>query len=171
MGLLSSLFGGKTPDNPVFRALDELVDAADAAKKANASAPQSVTNAQNAPAAFTEEEDGPSGFSWGPKMPDEPNQYNYPGSYRDYFMSIYRSEFADYEITEEIFGKATVLTFRKNGQVALIVELLSRTCGHQMRRRQCRQHNIPYLRYYYDYDGWWNTRAYVIQRTRNALNG
>ena len=171
MGLLSSLFGGKVPDNPVFRALDDLVDAVDAAKKANGTTPECVTNAGAAPQQAADEADGPSGFSWGPTMPAEENQYNYNGSYRDYFMSIFRSEFAGYEITEEVFGKATVITFRSGGQIALVVELLSRTSSHQKRRSDCRRMNIPYLRYYYDYDGWWNTRAYVIQRTRSALNG
>lgn len=177
MGLLDSLFGGKKPDNAVLSALSDLVDAVDAAKKANAgtnAAPQTEANTGAAPQQQyvpEEEEDGPSGFSWGPKMPAEENQYNFSGTYLDYFRSIFRSDFAEYELSEETFGKATVFTFRKGGQVALVVELLSRSSSNYKRRRDCRNQSIPYLRYYYDYDGWWNTRAYVVQRTRNALNG
>ena len=28
---------------------------------------------------------------------------------------------------------------------------------------------IPYIRFYYDHEGWWNTKSYVIRRTSEAL--
>ena len=37
-------------------------------------------------------------------------------------------------------------------------------------RKECRAAGVPYLRYYYNYHGWWNTKAYVIERTGKALN-
>ena len=176
MGLFSSLFGGKKPDNPVLGALADLVDnAVDAAKKAaDGQAPAAETTPLSEPAAavtqtFAEEE--PSGFSWGSVMPAEENQFNSGKRYDDYFMSVYRAEFPGYEITCENLreGRAAVITFRKDGAVRLIVELLSQSSGAQKIRRECRKSGTPYLRFYYNHDGWWNTRAYVTQRTGNAL--
>ena len=117
--------------------------------------------------------EGPSGLSWGPEMPAEENQFNYPGTYLQYFDHVFREEFPEYQITMEQarLYDGTVCTFRKNGAVALIVELLSRRSEPKSLRRQCRQTGTPYLRYYYDYEGWWNTRSYVAERTRRALQG
>ena len=36
-------------------------------------------------------------------------------------------------------------------------------------RSACRAQGLPYVRFYYDHDGWWNTRSYVVSRTRAAL--
>ena len=36
-------------------------------------------------------------------------------------------------------------------------------------RASCRAQGLPYVRFYYDHDGWWNTRSYVAGRTRAAL--
>ena len=36
-----------------------------------------------------DEDETPIGRSWGERMPNEPNQYNYPGSYREYFEDIF----------------------------------------------------------------------------------
>ena len=37
--------------------------------------------------------------------------------------------------------------------------------------QECAAAAIPYLRFYHNHDGWWNTRAYVTQRVRGALGG
>ena len=172
MGLFSSLFGGKKPDNPVLGALADLVDnAVDAAKKAADGQAPAADTAPAAPVNAVPEAEGPSGFSWGSVMPAEENQFNSGKRYDDYFMSVYRAEFPGYEITCENLrgGSAAVITFRKDGAVRLIVELLSQSSGAQKIRRECRKSGTPYLRFYYNHDGWWNTRAYVTQRTGNAL--
>ncbi|MBR4164847.1 MAG: hypothetical protein IKR43_01245 [Lachnospiraceae bacterium] len=117
-------------------------------------------------------EEAESGFSWGPVMPDEENQFNYPGPFYEYFDKVFSEEFPEYQISRKRapYGvEAYIITFRKNGQTALIVELLSRSSEPDKLRSDCRRNGTPYLRYYYDYDGWWNTREYVKQRTRNAL--
>lgn len=112
-----------------------------------------------------------SGFSWGPEMPDEENQYNFKGTYKEYFESIFKSEFSEYyiESSDSNNGRVTVFTFWSGSRKALVVELLSRKSSVYKLRCECQKADIPYLRYYYDYHGWWNTRAYVIQRTRTAL--
>ena len=53
--------------------------------------------------------------------------------------------------------------------LALVVELLSQGSDAYRLRKQCRADGIAYLRYYYDHEGWWNTKAYVIECTRGAL--
>ena len=59
--------------------------------------------------------------------------------------------------------------FTKNAERCLVVELLSEHNEVYKVRNDCREQGIPYLRFYYDHDGWWNTRAYVIERMRKAL--
>lgn len=116
---------------------------------------------------------GPSGFSWGPVMPDEENQYNYNGTYKEYFDDVFRSEFSGYmiESVDANGGRATVFTFWEGGKKALVVELISRKSSVYKLRSDCKAMGIPYLRFYHDYHGWWNTREYVKQRTHNALMG
>ena len=115
--------------------------------------------------------EGASGFSWGPVMPSEENQYNYNGTFSQYFDSIFLREFSCYEIMKNE-GKYTHLpyySFIKNGRCVLMVELFSRRSAANKLRNDCRNAGIPYLRYYIDVDGWWNTKEYVIKRTRDAL--
>ena len=119
------------------------------------------------------EEDKPSP-SWGPKMPDEENQFNYPGTYLEYFTKIFETEFPEYTIecsTGTGRRPVTVFTFWDGFKKALVVELLSQSSDVRKQRNICAKQGIPYLRYYYDHKGWWNTRSYVISRTRAALNG
>lgn len=115
-----------------------------------------------------------SGDSWGPEMPDEPNQFNYSGTYLDYFTEIFQSEFPDYRVSRAV-GTArkpvTVFTFWQGDTKALVVELMPQSSAAKKLRSDCAAQNIPYLRYYYDHDGWWNTRSYVIRRTKAALEG
>ena len=128
-------------------------------------APSNSVPVQPSPAA------APSGFSWGSVMPEEENQFNYNGSYFDYFNGIFRSEFPDYEIkvANGPYTKMPNFAFFKNGRCALVVELMSEKSSAKKLREDCRKAGIPYLRYYFDHEGWWNTKKYVIQRTRIAL--
>ncbi len=113
----------------------------------------------------------PSGFSWGETMPAEENQFNYPGTYVEYFDGIFRTEFPAYVTshTPGYGGRSTVFTLTAGGQTALTVELLSENSSSVKLRENCAKRGIPYLRFYYDHHGWWNTRSYVIARTRAAL--
>ena len=177
MGFLSNLLGDKAKE--AEKALGKLKDIADVLKGSGSGGSLEQESKKlykeqstiQKPAAVYEEEDGPSGKSWGPKMPDEPNQFNYSGTYLQYFSEIFRTEFADCDValSKSKYGTTDVFTFTKGGQTVLIVELFSRKSSAQWTRNYCRRQGIPYLRYYYDYDGWWNTRSYVIERTRNAI--
>ena len=112
-----------------------------------------------------------SGFSWGPTMPDEENQFNFNGTYVQYFEKVFREEFPRYDVQKETSpnGKRTTFFFRDGGQVAPVVEVLSQSCDVYKHRRDCAARGIPYLRFYHDHEGWWNTRAYVVKRVGEAL--
>ena len=186
MGLFDKLFGGKEEDKNSF--LDALKDAAEKlkneAEKAGINLKEdlkndkkeesgSVTSAEITPLNEVKEgeELAPAGTWWGPLMPDEENQYNFKGSWQEYFDGIFRSEFPEYELLRETvrYGKGIVYRFRKNGETALVVELMSDKSNAQKLRKSLRGTGTPYLRYYYDHEGWWNARAYVVSRTRDAL--
>ncbi|MDO4842614.1 MAG: hypothetical protein Q3982_08080, partial [Phoenicibacter congonensis] len=123
--------------------------------------------------AWQPQEAEPSGFSWGPQMPAEENQYNFGGSYVQYFEHVYRAEFPEYrvEFSDPRYGRGKVVTFFSGSATALIVELLPKSTDSKKLRADCAARGIPYLRFYYDREGWWNTRAYVVKRTRDALGG
>ena len=115
--------------------------------------------------------DGPSGDSWGPVMPAEENQFNSGLKYSDYFTGIFEKEFSAYSIDKQSLrdGKAMLYTFSRDGVKKLVVEVISDRSNPYKYRKDCRTQGIAYLRYYYDHDGWWNTKSYVTRRTANAL--
>lgn len=183
MGLLSKLFGN---DKEMEKAAKDILGGifGEAAKQQQEAEAKRSTNVWDeapkqqdyqgyAAPAYDDEEDGPSGESWGPRMPQEENQYNYNGAWYNYFENIFRSDFPEYSfVREEKYGmKRLVYTFTGARGTALVVELMSRTSSSKKLRENCQNQGIPYLRFYYDYDGWWNTRNYVVKRMRNAING
>ena len=116
---------------------------------------------------------GAYGVSWGEEMPGEPNQFNSGMAPAAYFEDIFRTEFADYELVKEAgwggADRSLIFRFRKGGEDKLAVELLPENSSAVRFREKCRKQGLPYLRYYTDHEGWWNTRSYVISRTRAAL--
>ncbi|MBQ1690692.1 MAG: hypothetical protein II018_05435 [Firmicutes bacterium] len=123
------------------------------------------------PCANAQAEASGSGLPWGDTMPAEENQYNFSGTYEEYFTEVFNSEFPDYTVEKESIrdGRALCFTFKKEGRTALIVEVMSQKSNAQKLRNMARREGTPYLRYYYDHHGWWNTRSYVTERTREAL--
>ena len=116
---------------------------------------------------------GAFGISWGEEMPNEPNQFNSGMAPIAYFEDIFRTAFPDYELSEEAgwggADRSWVFRFRKGGEEKLAVELLPENSSAVKLREKCRKQGLPYLRYYTDHEGWWNTRSYVINRTKAAL--
>ena len=177
MGLFDKLFGSSGSEvlNKIKNTAQSLAeDAGNAISSAVNSAssainPEAHQNASTG--SYQTSSEMTSGFSWGPEMPSEENQYNYSGSYDQYFYDIYEFEFPSYRLTRETVrkGTATVITFWRDAQKALVVELMSDTSTAESIRNNCRREGVPYLRFYYNHEGWWNTRSYVIERTRNAL--
>ena len=165
MGLLSKLLGNDVAD----KLQDALSGLSELAKKAAEEKP----SANPGEPSFPKNDPAPFGASWGTSMPAEPNQYNYPGDYRAYFQSVFAEEFPGYQVTceEANKGRSTVYTFYSGGRQALVVEVMSETSEARAVARNCAAIGVPYLRYYYNHHGWWNTRSYVTARTRAALNG
>ena len=192
MGLLSKLFGDAKTEQKVVGALKDLVNQVKEKEKEFGKddiKPQSTgANAQAAPAAVAghtgyvvssgapkvDPETAPFGVSWGEEMPAEENQYNYPGNFVSYFEKLYQVEFPEYRLEKTTPGygsPAVVFTFWQGEKKALVVEVISRKSDVYKLRKDCRAAGTPYLRYYHDAEGWWNTRAYVTNRTRAALEG
>ena len=128
---------------------------------------QQAAPAQTAPAISY----GASGDSWGENMPAEENQYSFNGAFTDYFRTVFEAEFPGYAIAMEPIRKKgdVFFTFTQGGRKALVVEIMSESCEAQMLKYKCAQEGVPYLRFYHDHAGWWNTRSYVVRRVTNAL--
>ena len=173
MSLLSKLLGGKKPKLSDVVDLIQGKDAEPAKPVAPESAP--AQNTWSAPAQNHQPEpayEGPSGVSWGERMPNEPNQYNYSGNFQEYFEDIFHHEFSDYQVNRQenpLASGVHAYTFTQGAGPLLVVELLSRSNDVYKVRRDCQKQGIPYLRFYYNVDGWWNTRSYVTDRIRKAL--
>ena len=168
MGILDKLFGAiKT-----------------VAEQANAEIENAANSLENAAAEFEEavedecigldesmqqSEQGEDGY-WD-NIPTRENQYNSGLNYREYFELIFRENFPEYDLgLEEAANRpATIVTFTKAGAKALVVELMSERSSAKMLRWRCENEGVPYLRFYYDHWGWWNTREYVVKRVKEAL--
>ena len=169
MGLLSKLLGmDKKLEQTVKNAVNDAVNAA--LQNQNA-----ARNVQNQPTYPQPSAQGtaPIGQSWGPVMPAEENQFSYPGTYLEYFAHVFKEEFPEYNITygpkPRILG--ALFTFWSGTGKALVVEILPESSETVRVKKACAAQGVPYLRFYYNHHGWWNTRSYVTQRTRQALQG
>lgn len=109
--------------------------------------------------------------SWYEEVPSEECQYNFSGTYLEYFSKVFREDFPRYDVALETIeaSRRYKYTFRFGGEVKLIVELMTeKSCANAF-RRECLRNGIPYLRFYFDHEGWWNTRAYVDERVGEVL--
>ena len=170
MGLLGKLFGDDDIDKKVKGFFGSITNGL---QNQQGSAQPQQTQAYSAPVQNTAPaaSSAPSGVSWGENMPAEENQFNSGLKYYEYFEKVYREEFPEYQITKEFpydEGRC-VFTFTNGGRIALKVEVMSQRCSTYKISRDCRQNGIGYTRFYHDHHGWWNTRSYVIGRTRSAL--
>jgi len=170
MGLLSNILGKAIGDAAADKLGKVITEAVSAAEKAAAKAENAVASA--APSAPQARQTPVSGGSDPYEViPAEECQYNYSGSYAQYFEHVFSEDFPGYLLSRESTynGRATVFTFRQGGRKALVVELLSENSSVTKLRKACAAEGVPYLRFYYDHDGWWNTRSYVSGRVRAAL--
>ncbi len=164
MGLFSKLFGGSDKDEQ--SAMDFLKDLISGSNDSQES--QDVQTGQDP----EYEEEGESGFSWGPKMPAEENQFNFPGPFIDYFRKVLREDFGSYRLEEAIERDGGLVTFSlyQGERMAAVVEVLPSSCSQRYKvRESCKKQGIPYVRFYHDHEGWWNTRAYVNDRIVKAM--
>ena len=172
MSLFSKLFGNDKEAEKTAKDLLGGIFGGNNAKPSEKPAESRPSSSYDSTPAVNEPEpDGPSGFSWGPKMPAEENQYNYNGTFTQYFESIFASAFSQYRYDKEKFDKRYVYTFYNGGNKALVIELLSQSNAVYKYRNDCAKAGIPYTRFYYDHEGWWNTKEYVIKRINDAMFG
>lgn len=176
MGLFDKLFGSSGSE-----VLNKIKDAAETVAKEASNAikdvADSVSNSSQASSASQasspaqQSSNAEFGCSWGDVMPAEENQFNYSGSYDQYFHDVYVQNFPTYRLTTEKVrkGNGTKITFWDGTQKALVVDLMSQKTTSRAVMNECAKENVPYLRFYYNHPGWWNTKTYVINRTRNAL--
>ena len=157
MGIFSKLIGGlasgQDPKEVLKKAADELLNTSGARPEAPAPEP-------SAPAE--------------PGIPAEENQYNSGLSYEDYFRKVFSEEFPACELRfSKVPGKSayvsTRVSFHSAEREVLVVELKSERNENNALRRECERLGVPYLRFYYDHSGWWNTRSYVADRVRRVL--
>lgn len=167
MGIFDKLFGSdKKAEKAASDFLKKLADAVGAEQKPQQSQPKPAEPVRQQPAKHAEPEDlGP----W-ETVPEEECQYNFKGSYIEYFEHVFREDFPEYRAEyERPDGRRTVFTLYKGGAKALVVELLTECSEVKKLRTQCQNEGTPYLRFYYDHEGWWNTRTYVRDRVKAAL--
>lgn len=149
--------------------LSKLLDALAAEKPA--SAVQRNNPAWPGTPAHTAVKETRSDDRWSDVIPEEENQYNYNGTYYDYFQHVFREEFPSYRLERVLAPDArrACFTFWDEARQALVVEVLFRSCSAYRKRLDCENAGIPYLRFYHDHPGWWNTRSYVTKRVSDAL--
>ena len=112
-----------------------------------------------------------SGSSYGPDIPAEENQFTCGVPFQEYFEGIFRDEFPDWHFEKEELSprRRFAYTFYSGDRKALVVELMSETCSANKLRISCEREGIPYVRFYFDHEGWWNTRSYVTRRLHEAV--
>lgn len=111
--------------------------------------------------------------SWYDVVPEEECQYNSGMHYLDYFTKVFREEFPEYSVALDSIehDRRYKYAFTKDGNTCLIVELMTEKSEANKFRRDTLRAGIPYLRFYFDHEGWWNTRAYIKERVSSKLNG
>lgn len=175
MGLFDKLFGGNAQDaikqakSLAQNVLNEAQAKVEAMQNQQTSSPSAQSTA--APAAPVRPR-AASGDSWGDEMPAEENQYSFSGTYDQYFQSILRAEFPAYTILAEPndpYRRGMKYTFKNGAQTALVVEVMTDRSVAKKLRNECEARGIPYVRFYHNHPGWWNTRSYVVKRVRAAL--
>ena len=131
--------------------------------------------------------------SWGDEMPEEPNQYNYNGAAESYFLKVLKEAFPEYTVRmhgapyqsqptwergfmgklHQVPGKpvpAWIFTIQDGSQIKLAVELLSAANKNRKdNRRSFEEQGIPFIRFYYNVKGWWNTQSYIRERAYAAI--
>lgn len=168
MSLLSKLFGGAA--NEAQKQLKNALKQAEQLRTPGGAQPQRASDHRERLHAGSAAVDP----SYWDTMPDEECQYSYPGPYADYFEHLFREEFPGYTLERQVRvnsagNERTIFRFYREQRPALTVELMTERSSATSIRTRCAQAGIPYLRFYYDHRGWWNTRSYVTGRVRAAL--
>lgn len=163
MGFLSKLFG-KELEKAATDLVNGILDGQSNSATNDKPAAQSA-----APASGTARV---TDHAYGGKMPTVENQYNYNGTYEQYFENIFSTELGMYRMEKSYLNgnSRTIYTFYSDSLKVLVVELRSESCGAKKLCADCEKENVAYLRFYYDHEGWWNTKTYVTERLLAAVH-
>ena len=106
-------------------------------------------------------------------MPKDENQFDFNGTYREYFEKIFREEFpgCSFMLSHPKYYESDIYSFTKGGSKVLVIELMKKQCTAQKLRRDTQREGIPYLRFYTNCSdiGWWNAKTYVVGKIKEAL--
>ena len=178
MGLFSKILGGSNGDkspldmlkNAAENALNEVEKAAETVQKSFAENGTSFRETAQSEPVRRDPQPKAYGSPWN-LIPAEENQYNFNGTWLQYFDKVFREDFPAYSVQQEPGrdSRSPLFVFYQNGIKRLVIEMKSERSSSQAIRRRCEAEGMPYLRFYYDHDGWWNVRSYVTGRVRAAL--
>ena len=118
MGLFSKLFG--TVNDNIIKTIKNDITGSSSEDPWNKTQERPANKKPDAPR---------SGFSWGDVMPDEENQYNFNGTYQQYFENIFRFYFSEYYIRRHTLS---AVLYRPQGLVEY-----KRICCHT--HKKCSQ--------------------------------
>ncbi|MBO4355324.1 MAG: hypothetical protein J5850_00530 [Clostridia bacterium] len=172
MSFWNKLFGG---DKEAEKNAKDLLNALFGEKKDTKKTSESVEKEEGAPVqeASKTAETSDSEYSFYEDVPDEENQYNFKGSYEQYFEHVFAEDFPALRYEKSYindYGKRRVVyTFFNGAAKVLAVELMPESSEAKKFKNDCKKANLPYLRFYYDHEGWWNTRSYVVGRISDAI--
>ena len=130
--------------------------------------------AEASSASAAEPEQERSDALWGELMPKDENQFDFNGTYKEYFEKIFTEEFSEYSfmLSHPKYYSSDIYTFSQGGSKKLVVELMKKRCEAQALRRETLREGVGYVRFYIDCSeiDWWNARTYVIGKISEALN-
>lgn len=172
MSFLSKLFGG---DKNAEKAAKDILNGlfAEANKNQNNQQTQKKEETKPQPQQQQQQQAYEPESEW-EAIPNEECQYNYSGSFEQYFEHVFAEDFPAYRtekayVNKPDYKKRVAYTFYNGAAKVLVVELMPESCEAKKFREDVKRSGVSYLRFYYDHEGWWNTRAYVTGRIRAIL--
>ena len=171
MGILSKLFGGdKEAEKAANDLLSILAKANGPQQKPQQTQPKQEEKPKQEPQPQYDDED----LSEWEKIPAEECQYNFSGSFEQYFEHVFAEDFPGYRVEKAYvnkpdYKKRVAYSFYNGASKVLVIELMPESSEAKKFREDTKKAGISYLRFYYDHEGWWNTRTYVKQRIQAVL--
>ena len=173
MGIFSKLFGGNKEAEKTATELFNSLFANAKDNKPAAEKPQTAQPQNTKPEQPKQPEYDPELSEW-EQIPAEECQYNYGGDFEQYFEHVFAEDFPAYR-TEKTYvnkpdcSKRVAYTFYSGPSKALVVELMPESSEAKKFREDTKRSGTPYLRFYYNHEGWWNKRSYVTARIKTVL--
>ncbi len=171
MGIFSKLFGGNKEAEKAANDLLSILAKANEAQKPQTTQPKQDEKPQQQPQQPQYDDEDLSEWE---KIPSEECQYNYSGSFEQYFEHVFAEDFPGYRVEKAYvnkpdYKKRVAYSFYNGASKVLVIELMPESSEAKKFREDCKKAGVSYLRFYYDHEGWWNTRSYVTSRIKAVL--